>query len=280
MDDILLTYIVRKERNIPVLADDLIVTGGAPNSTSYTSFFDEMIARIKRAGAAYNKNNSRVFVLLSDDLTISIHSTTLRPFARRRDGREAFNALVKQNLGLSKWEEVIEKVDKVVMSLQWNGRSSQLPLRKHIINHRIAYNMTMRASQCIACTHSDETTRVKRLLKSTISSDMTVIAVITSIKADNTKLTDFDETSDFLVTLSPLYRNLETGSHNNFDFTTNTGRIGVELRYHTLDLFGRLSNEQKQKLQSWREKEMNNGNHGPRHDRDRERDGGRGRGKR
>ena len=59
-----LTYIVRKEDDIPALVDDPIVTGGAPYSTSYTSFSDEMIARSKLSRAAYNENNSRVFDLL------------------------------------------------------------------------------------------------------------------------------------------------------------------------------------------------------------------------
>ena len=90
--------------------------------------FDKTIARSKLSGAAYNENNSRVFAPLSEALKNSINSTTLRPFARRRDEREAFNALVKQNLGSSKWEEEIEKAETVVMSCQWNGRSSRIPL--------------------------------------------------------------------------------------------------------------------------------------------------------
>ena len=140
--------------------------------------------------------------------------------------------------------------------------------------------MMMRASQHITYTPPDETTRVKRLLKSIISSDMTIIAAITAIKANNAKFTDYDEASDFLVTTSPPPKNLETGSHNVSTFTTNTERTGVESRYHKRDSFGRLSNEQKQELQSWREKETNNGNHGTRNGRDRGRGGERGRGRR
>ena len=122
VDDIPLTYIVRKEQYIPALADDPIITGGAPYSTSYTSFFDEIIARSKLSGSANNENNSRVFTLLSDALMNSVHSTTLRPFARRRDGREAFLALVKHNLGSSKWEEEIEKAETAVMAVQLRKR--------------------------------------------------------------------------------------------------------------------------------------------------------------
>ena len=74
----------------------------------------------------------------------------------------------------------------------------------------------------ITCTPPDETTRVKRLLISIASNDMNVIAAITSIISDNTKLIDFDEASDFLVTTAPPPKNLETGSHNISPFTTNT----------------------------------------------------------
>ena len=139
--------------------------------------------------------------------------------------------------------------------------------------------MMIRASQHIIYSPPDEATRVKRLIKSIVSSDMTVIAAITAIKVDKARRTDFDEASDFLVTIAPHQKNLETGSHNVSAFTTNTGRTGVELRYHKRDSFGRLSNEQKQELMSWREKE-NSGNHGSRNSRDKERGGGIGRGRR
>ena len=137
----------------------------------------------------------------------------------------------------------------------------------------------MRASQHIIYTPPDEATRVKRLIKSIVSSDMTVITAITAIKADKARRNDFDEASDFLVTISPYQKNLETESHNISALTTNTGRSGVKLRYYKRDSFGRLSNEQKQEFMSWCEKE-NSGNHGSRNDRDRERGGGRGRGRR
>ena len=74
---------------------------------------------------------------------------------------------------------------------------------------------------------------------------MTIIAAITAIKANNTNLTDFDEASDFLVTTSHPYKNLETDSYNISTFTTNTGRTRVELRYHKRYSYGHLSDEQK-----------------------------------
>ena len=248
MDEIPLTYIVRYEEAVPALVDDLIVIRGAPYSTSYTSFFDEMIYRSTLSRSAYNEKNSRVFALLSEAIKKSIHSTTLRSFLRKRNGRGAFTTLVKQNLGSYKWEEEIEKVETAVMINQWNGRSSRLPLRKHITNHRISHNMMIRASYHIIYAPSDETTRFKRILKSTVSNGMTIIASVTAIRADNNKLADFDEASNFLVTTSPSPQNLEAGSHNVSTFTTNTGRTGVELRYYKRDSFGRLSDEQKQEL--------------------------------
>ena len=43
VDDIPLTYIVRKEQYVPALADYPIVKGGAPYSTSYTSLNDSAV---------------------------------------------------------------------------------------------------------------------------------------------------------------------------------------------------------------------------------------------
>ena len=204
MDEIPLTYIVRYEEAVPALVDDLIVIRGAPYSTSYTSFFDEMIYRSTLSRSAYNEKNSRVFALLSEAIKKSIHSTTLRSFLRKRNGRGAFTTLVKQNLGSYKWEEEIEKVETAVMINQWNGRSSRLPLRKHITNHRIVHNMMMRASLRITYTPPHETTQVKCLLNYIFSNDMTIIASITAIRAGNSKLTDLDEASYFLVTIEDM----------------------------------------------------------------------------
>ena len=63
----------------------------------------------------------------------------------------------------------------------------------------IAHNMMICASQHIIYSPPDETTRVKRLIKSIVSSDMSVIAAIMAIKADKLRPTDFDEASDFLA---------------------------------------------------------------------------------
>ena len=114
--------------------------------------------------------------------------------------------------------------------------------------------MMIRALQHITYTPPDETTRVKRLLKSIVSNAMTIIATITAIRADNTKLMDFDEASDFLVTTSLPSKNLETDFHNISAFTINPGRTGVELRYQKRDSVGRLSDEQKEEMQYWCEK--------------------------
>ena len=106
----------------------------------------------------------------------------------------------------------------------------------------------MRASQHITYTPPDKTTRVKRLLKSIVNNNMNIITAITAIRADNTKLTNFDETSDFLVTTAPPPKNLETDPNNISVFTTNIRRTRVELRYHKRDSFSRLSDEQRQDL--------------------------------
>ena len=100
-----LIYIVIPVEESPTIAEDPIVTGDAPYSTSYTSFFDKVIRCSKLSGASYNENNSRVFAFLSQTLNEFIPAQTLRPFSRRRDGILSFQVLVKQNLGSSKWEE-------------------------------------------------------------------------------------------------------------------------------------------------------------------------------
>ena len=91
------------------------------------------------------------------------------------------------------------------------------------------------------CTPLDEITRVKMLLKSIISKDIIIISSITVIRENTSKLSNFDEMSDFLIITAPLPNAIENSSQNISAINVNTGKTGIEIRYFKRDSFSQLS---------------------------------------
>ena len=76
-------------------------------------------------------------------------------------------------------------------------------MKAHINNHREAQNDFVIASQQVDYEPSNEHTRVSRLLKSITTSDQRIIAVTTTILADNEKRDDFELSANFLLLAAP-----------------------------------------------------------------------------
>ena len=88
-----------------------------------------------------------VFRLLQEMLVDTPHLSSIKPFQRTRDGRGAFLALQRHNMGDSKWDKVIEDAETMVQSRIWNGKNAHFPLKVHINKHQEAHNDFIRASQ-------------------------------------------------------------------------------------------------------------------------------------
>ena len=59
--------------------------------------------------------------------------STIKSFARQKDGRGAYLALVSNHAGTTKYRAIMKK-----RNIKWNGRA--YPLETHVSNHRNAIN--------------------------------------------------------------------------------------------------------------------------------------------
>ena len=272
IDDIPLYSVIRDNENpTPVEA---LIQGGPPYGPSYTNYFDEMTDCVTLQGATYDQNNARVYNYLRECLGGTVHQTHLRPFARRHDGRGAWKAFVLANLGTNKWDDEIAKAETMTMTVTRKGRSARNTLKKHINNHRVAQNMLERAAQHTAYDPPNQHLRVKRLLSSLKTSNGSVLAAITTIKADRAAdgmTNNFEVAADFL--LQAIGSESEPSGNKTHNIsqveTENAGgnkkkkgkgkkkitkgpETGVEVRYYSRDSFGDLSEAQIDELKSIR----------------------------
>ena len=203
-----LSYIIR-ENDPPAQLPPLEVN--VPWMEDFNNLMDELIEYTPHSGPAFNSDNARVYNLLVNHLagTNAIASTARHQ--RNRNGRGAYFDLVMHHLSSAKWERTVELAEKVLNERKWNGRNARYPLKIHIAKHREAFNDLSRASEQITYDPPNETSRVRHLLSSIETSDPTICAAKTTIKADRVKNNDFEEAADFLIVTAP---HPKVGNHN------------------------------------------------------------------
>ena len=125
LEKVALSYIIRKEVTPPPL-ENLVNTAENPNSAtgpSYESIMEELIVHAPHAGVAYKEDNAKVFQILQDMVAGTSFESSIKSHQRARDGRAAYLALLKHNLGSSKWDKILEDAEAYVMKREWNGRN-------------------------------------------------------------------------------------------------------------------------------------------------------------
>ena len=255
-----LAYIIRDEEEPAPLE---ALEGGKITSANYASLMEELIERTSLDGSAYIEDNAKVFSILSDLVAGTSFESSLKAFQRTRDGRGAYLALCKHNLGSAKWDRIIEEAESYLLRREWNGKNYRYTLKSHINRHREAHNDLEKASQFVSYQLPDDHMRVGRLIKSITSRDPSILAAITHILGTETLRDDFEDAADFL-----LLNNASTGSGGNnhrisgvksgngkkrFQ-SAGTGKTGVEFRYHTAKEFRSLTQDQIDELKEWRKK--------------------------
>ena len=172
-------------------------------------------------------------------------------FQRNRNGRDAYLSLVTNCLRSAKWDKTVEIVEGVLHNRIWNSKNSRYPIKIHIIRYREVYNDLERASHHLTCTPPNETSRVRYLLNSLQTNDPTICAAKTTIQADDAKKGDFDQATDFILTMMPTQKVMTARLHNVSTLKTKHGKIktgpkvGVELRFYKKHEWAKLSQEQR-----------------------------------
>jgi hypothetical protein len=244
----------------PLNEDD----GSPPYATKYDSFNDELIHRTSHAHPGYKADNKHVFNLLNDGLAGSGYISSIQPFSRRKNGREAYQALVLHNMGSAKWDKVAEDADRRLTKVEWNGKSQRFTLQKHLTAHRNAHNDLVRASRFIDYQVPSESQRVKRLFTSIKCNDSRIESVRVQVLSDPIGLgNDFERCADLLLLARP--NNPHNGNPTNPDHRISAlsgkkrnqgkiaakGKTGVALTYHRKSDYEKLNKAQKHELWEW-----------------------------
>ena len=250
----------------PIEDDPLpIGDGSPPYAAKYDSFNDEMVSRTSHAHPGYKADNKHVFNLLNDGLAGSGYISSIQPFSRRKNGRDAYNALVLHNLGSAKWDKVAEDADRRLTKVEWNGKSQRFTLLKHLTSHRNAHNDLVRSSRFIDYQVPSESQRVKRLFTSIKCTDSRVESVRVQVLSDPTGLgNNFERCADLLLLARPSNPNANnpnpnpnhrisalSGKKRNQGKIASKGKTGVELTYYRKSDYDKLNKAQKHELWEW-----------------------------
>ena len=255
-----LVYVLRDDVTVPSEVDDPLQTD--PTTNVVNSYFgksgclsEELIARLPHQGPIYKHDNATVFLKIEKASRSTSVESTVKAFARKKDGRGAFLAVMANHAGDTKYRAIYKKRVNLLTNIKWNGRS--YPLETHVSNHRQAIDDIKECKDHITVTVPDGPQRVEYLIDSINSSDTTLQATIGLIRANsNNSRNDFETAASSLIEVDPYKRQQRHPSNKGGAQVSGVsfagrGNTGVDLRWHHPKEYKELSNEQKDELSQW-----------------------------
>jgi hypothetical protein len=253
-----LSYVIRPSETVPDPPPAL--ENGKPWSIEHGSIRMEMEARLSFDDPVFDDDSAALFDLLCEALHGTQYAATLISFKRKRDGRGAWIALLRQYAGKDRWEAELKKEHEVLTTHTWKGNNN-ITLAKHTEKHRSSFiNMTTCAIH-IEFQLPNERTRVKYLTDSIKCPDAGIHARLANISADDTPTGmrgNFELAVQHLLPADPVKQKTNTSrgsgaSVSVVEIKAGKGHTGVDLRWHPPKEFKSLSPEQKDELMNWRE---------------------------
>ena len=147
-----LIYVLREAPEVPPEVEDPLQvddTTGVVNSYFGESgcLHDELVKRLSHSGPIYKHDNATVYMLLERAARNTSVESTIKAFARKKDGRAAYLAVIANHAGDTKYRAIHKKRMNLLQNIKWNGRS--YPLETHVSNHRQAIDDIQECSQHI-----------------------------------------------------------------------------------------------------------------------------------
>ena len=258
-----LQYVIRPNDDPPDVADDPLLPGCLYGETG--SLLDDLIVRSSHDHPLFKSDNQKIYKLLTECTLGTQYASTVSTFARRKDGRAAYLALVTSHIGNDKWEKRVERMTDQIMNLKWNGRT--YPLERYCNRHRTAHAALDEARAHVDVHEFNDTSKVKYLIENIENSDADLKAAIGMIRADHNGLkSDFEGAIRLLLPVDPFKpRGGKFGKDGKRTFGEvgsataegrsqhGTGKTGVELCFHTNAQYRKLTKEQKDELRQWRQ---------------------------
>ena len=247
-----LLYVIRESINAPDEQNDPLQTNKAYGSSG--SVIAELITRLNHVDPLFRNDNALVYSLLEEATRGTIYAPTIKPYARGKNGRSAWEAMVSSHAGKDKWEQLQKDKMKFLMNTKWNGKNYSLD--KFTGLHRSAYVQLEEASSHVSFQLPNEHSRVGYLLDNIKNDDPDLRAAIASVRVNTDNMRDhFEKAAAFLLPVDPYAKSKVAQSQRANISSTLQGigksKTGVDLRWHQPDEYEKLSPEQKSELYKW-----------------------------
>jgi hypothetical protein len=249
-----LRYVIRETADVAAEGDDPL----QPNKHYGISgsLMEELINRLPHEGPTYKDDNKTVFMAISKAVAGTTVESTIKTFARTKNGRGAFLALIANHAGDIKYRAIVKARMHLLQNIKWNGRA--YALETHVSNHRQAADDLAECSVHINNQVPDEPQRVEYLLDSISCQDSALQAAIGNIRANSNGMRSlFEASAAHMLEVDPYKRAVRAGSKggnaqvSDVRFTAGRGETGVDLRWHSRKEFTALSAEQRDELTTW-----------------------------
>ncbi len=250
-----LRYIIRDEVAVPAEADDPL--GANEYYGASGSLLEELVTRLPHTGAIYRNDNATVYIKIEEAVRGTSCESTIKPFARVKNGRGAYEALIANHAGDEKYRNISKKRLKYLQSVKWTGRS--YPLENHVNQHRTCYDDLRDCAIHITVSVPTQEQRVEYLIDSITCGDATLQAAIGLVRADtNNMRSNFDTTASSLIEVDPYKRSTKGNKPGSreanvsaISFHGGRGETGVDLRWHPTEDFKALPDDQREELNEW-----------------------------
>ena len=135
---------------------------------------------------------------------------TLKAFRKKKDGRRAWMAIMRQYMSVEKWRGELKRVEGIVTKRVWKGDGTDT-LEEFVALHRNC-NTTMDNGDEIVEGYisSEERRKVERALDAIKSKDPTLLAAIPNVRQDdspNGMMNNFEKAVAYLIPACPVAPN-------------------------------------------------------------------------
>ena len=251
------SYVIRADVNVVPELNDPLLPGCSYGASG--SVMEELISRLNHTDSLYQTDNALVFSLLDEATRNTIYYPTIKPFARAKDGRGAWNALIASHAGDDKWENLRKEKTNFLMNTKWNGRVYSL--EKFTGLHRSSYVMLQEAALHVNFQLPTEHSRVGFLLDNITNQDPDLRAALASIRINtNGMRANFEQAVAFLLPVCPYSKFKSKQRQAKYQAqvsdVTLKGRCqktGVEFRWHTKEEYSKLNKDQRKTLYDWQQ---------------------------
>ena len=157
-------YVLRDTSAVPTEADDHLSIDDATGAVdayygSSGCFHDELVARLSHTGPIYKHDSASIYMLIEKAARNTSVESTVKAFARKKDGRGAYFAIMANHAGDTKYRAIHKRRMNLLQNIKWNGRA--YALETHVSNHRQAVDDISECSNHITVVVPDESQRVE-----------------------------------------------------------------------------------------------------------------------